>query len=167
MHRARAAHWLVNLPLLLRLTGLFLPNGDPALLPTLVGFAFVAGMLNYGGFILVSSMIADIVEDVQADTGRRAEGLITAADQFVQKVITALGTAMGGAILTYIAFPRQAVPGQVPQATLDALGWTFLALAAVLSFASIATWWFYSIDQTAHEGRLETLGIDQVKVAST
>ena len=154
---------IVNLPLLLRMLDLFLPNGSPMLLPVLVLFAFFGGLLNYGGFILVSSMIADIVEEAQERTGRRSEGLITAADQFIQKVITAIGTALGGAILTMIAFPRQAIPGQVSQVTLDALGWWFLGLASILSFASIATWKFYSIDQTAHEGRLATFGMNKVK----
>lgn len=154
---------IVNLPLLLRMLDMFVPNGSPALLPTLTGFAFIGGMLNYGGFILVSSMIADIVEEAQEKTGRRSEGLITAADQFIQKVITAVGTALGGFILTMIAFPKQALPGEVPAATLDALGWWFLGLASILSFASIATWNFYSIDQTAHEGRLATFGMSKVK----
>lgn len=156
---------LVNLPLLLRLTGLFFENGSPLLLPALTGFALVSGVLNYGGFILVSSMIADIVEDSQARTGRRSEGLITAADQFIQKVITAAGTVLGGALLTWIAFPKQAKPGEVPAETLQALGWSFFLLASVLSFLSIATWWFYRISQTDHETRLELLDIPNPAVA--
>jgi glycoside/pentoside/hexuronide:cation symporter, GPH family len=150
---------LVNTPLLLRMLDLFFANGSPALLPTLAAIAIVSGVLNFGGFILVSSMIADIVEDAQAKTGRRAEGLITSADQFIQKIITAAGTALGGVILTLIAFPRQAKPGEVPAETLAELGWTFLALASILSFASIATWAFYRIDQTSHEARLRALGV--------
>lgn len=150
---------LVNTPLLLRLLGLFLPNGHPLLLPVLVGFSFAAAIFYYGGFVLVSSMIADIVEDAQARTGRRSEGLITAADGFVQKIITAMGTVMGGVILTAIAFPTRALPGQVPAETLAALGWTFLGLVSVLSFLSIATWSFYRIDQAGHEARLSTLDV--------
>lgn len=153
---------LVNLPLTLRLLGAFLPNGSPALLPTLVGFAFVAAVLYYGGFILVSSMIADIVEDAQAKTGRRSEGLITAADQMIQKVITAMGTVLGGVILTLIAFPRKALPGQVAAGTLTALGWTFLGLVSVLSFLSIAVWRYYRIDRAGHEARLSSLDIADV-----
>ena len=153
---------VVNLPLFLRMLDVFVPSGSPALLTTLTAFAFFGGIMNYGGFILVSSMIADIVEEAQERTGRRSEGLITAADQFIQKIITAVGTALGGAILTFIAFPRQATPGQVPAETLDALGWSFLGLASILSFASIAVWKFYSIDQTAHEGRLAEFGMSKV-----
>ena len=157
---------IVNLPLFLRMIDAFVPNGSPALLPTLTAFAFVGGVLNYGGFILVSSMIADIVEEAQARTGRRSEGLITAADSLIQKVITAIGTALGGLILTLIAFPRQAVPGQVSAETLDALGWWFLGLASILSFFSIATWKFYTIDQTAHEDRLRALGMADVEATT-
>ena len=153
---------LINLPLFLRLVGLFLPNDSPLLLPALVAFAGVAAVHYYGGFVLVSSMIADIVEETQARTGRRSEGLITAADQFVQKIITAMGTVLGGAILTLIAFPKQALPGQVPQSALDALGWSFLGLASILSFASIAVWRFYRIDQQAHEARLAALDVADI-----
>lgn len=156
---------LVNLPLLLRLLGLFFPNGSPLLLPALTGFALVAGVLNYGGFILVSSMIADIVEDAQAKTGRRSEGLITAADQFIQKIITAAGTVLGGALLTWISFPRQAKPGEVPAETLQTLGWSFFLLASLLSFLSIATWRFYRIGQADHETRLDLLDIPNPAIA--
>ncbi len=154
---------LVNTPLLLRLSGLFFDNGDPRLLPTLIGFAFSSAVLYYGGFILVSSMIADIVEDAQAKTGRRSEGLITAADQFIQKLITAMGTVMGGLILTLIAFPPRALPGQVPAETLASLGWTFLTLVTALSFLSIAVWKFYRIDRAGHEARLSALDVPEAR----
>lgn len=153
---------LVNAPLLLRLTGLFLANGDPRLLPTLVAFSFAAAIFYYGGFVLVSSMIADIVEDAQAKTGRRSEGLITAADGVVQKIITAAGTVLGGVVLTIIAFPLRALPGQVPPGTLTALGWTFLILVSLLSFLSIATWSLYRIDRAGHEARLAAMDMPEV-----
>lgn len=154
---------LTNMPLLLRLSGVFFTNGDPLLLPTLVAFAFVSAVFYYGGFVLVSSMIADIVEDAQAKTGRRSEGLITSADQFIQKIITAMGTVLGGALLTFIAFPRRALPGQVPAETLAALGWTFLVLVTTLSFLSIAVWKFYRIDREGHEARLTALDVPEVR----
>lgn len=154
---------LTNLPLLLRLSGVFFENGDPLLLPTLVAFAFCSAVFYYGGFVLVSSMIADIVEDAQARTGRRSEGLITAADQFIQKIISAMGTVMGGVLLTFIAFPRGALPGQVPAETLASLGWTFFILVTSLSFLSIAVWKFYRIDQIGHEARLSALDVPEVR----
>lgn len=157
---------LTNMPLLLRLSGVFFANGDPLLLPTLVSFAFVSAVFYYGGFVLVSSMIADIVEDAQARTGRRSEGLITSADQFIQKIITAMGTVLGGALLTLIAFPRKALPGQVPAETLAALGWTFLVLVTTLSFLSIAIWKFYRIDREGHEARLSALDVPEVRGAA-
>lgn len=154
---------LTNTPLLLRLTGAFFANGHPLLLPTLVAFAFVSAVFYYGGFVLVSSMIADIVEDAQAKTGRRSEGLITSADQFIQKIITAMGTVLGGALLTIIAFPRQALPGQVPAETLTMLGWTFFVLVTTLSFLSISVWTFYRIDREGHEARLSALDVPEVR----
>lgn len=157
---------LTNMPLLLRLTGAFFDNGDPLLLPTLVTFAFTSAIFYYGGFVLVSSMIADIVEDAQAKTGRRSEGLITSADQFIQKIITAMGTVLGGALLTVIAFPRKALPGQVPADILASLGWSFLTLVTTLSFLSIAVWKFYRIDRAGHEARLSALDVPEVSGAA-
>jgi len=43
-----------------RRVGLFLPNDSPLLLPALVVFAGVAAVHYYGGFVLVSSIIAAI-----------------------------------------------------------------------------------------------------------
>ncbi|OXE37615.1 MAG: hypothetical protein CGW95_00585 [Phenylobacterium zucineum] len=63
-------------PVSLRLLGLLPPNGSPIILPLLVADAFFACTLVIVGLIIITSMMADIVEQVQAETGRRSEGLL-------------------------------------------------------------------------------------------
>lgn len=142
-------------PMFMRLIGLWWQNGDPALVPVLTLFRFIAGICTVGGYILVSSMLADIVEEAAEKTGKRSEGLLMSADSVLQKTINAVGTILPGLLLAFIAFPEKAVPGQVPAETLAALGWSMLALTVTLNVASISVWRWYGIDEAAHEGRVQ------------
>lgn len=142
------------LPILLRLIGFFPENGSPWLVPILTADRLISGVLNTGGFIVVSSMIADITEESQLKTGRRSEGLLQSADSLLQKSVSGLSTLLPGLILAFIDFPTKAAPGTVPEATLHALGWIYLPATVTLSVLSITTWSFYRIDQAQHERNL-------------
>lgn len=140
-----------NAPILLRLVGYFPDNDSPNLLPILFAEAVVTGALAIAGFILVSSMIADIVEDSQSKTGRRSEGLLFSADSILQKVVTALSTVLPGLVLAFVGFPERAQPGQVDEAVLHALAWIYIPATMTISILSISTWSFYRIDKAGFE----------------
>ena len=72
-------------PIGLRLLGLWPANGSPQLLPSLMLANTIAIVLSVGGQILSTSMIADIVEENQAKTGRRSEGLVLFSDRVLLK----------------------------------------------------------------------------------
>jgi len=59
----------------MRLLGLLPPNGTGALFAIVFIFYFIAAVLGLSGFIIVSSMMADVVEDAAVATGQRSEGL--------------------------------------------------------------------------------------------
>src|SRR6185503_10446101 len=88
--RARVTLFFASLavlqaPLLLRLLGAFPGPGDAALMPLLILQRFAWGVLGNAGFIVVTSMIADITEDAQVKTGRRSEGLVMSTNTFIGK----------------------------------------------------------------------------------
>src|SRR5262245_11133910 len=65
-------------PYLLRYAGWFPANEDPILAPILFATTLTSICFGVGGMILGASMMSDVVEESQARTGRRTEGLFFA-----------------------------------------------------------------------------------------
>ena len=93
------------IPVALRLMGLMPPNGSPLILPILAIDGFVAGTLALSGFIIVGSMVADVVEDSAVKTGVRAEGLLFAANGLLPKITGGLGGLVGNMMMEFVHFP--------------------------------------------------------------
>ncbi|MFN3521662.1 MAG: MFS transporter [Phenylobacterium sp.] len=144
-------------PLSLRLLDLMPPNGSALLLGILVGDYVVTTTLGLMGFIIVTSMVADVVEDNAVRTGQRSEGLLFAANSFLGKCTTGVGAFMAGALLSLVDFPSHALPGSVSFETMRSLALAYLPTVAVLSGLSIAVLAFYRIDRATHERNLERL----------
>ena len=144
----------IQVPILLRLLGLAPANGSPTLLPMLIAFRFAAGVLTNGGFIMMTSMIADITEEVQLQTGRRAEGLLMSAYSFITKATTGVSTLLPALVLALAHFPAKALPGAVDPAIVRHMAWLYVPITSTLSFLSISTWMLYRIDRKAHEANL-------------
>ena len=102
-------------PYLLRYAGWFPANDDPVLVPILFITTVVSHAFGIGGMILGASMMSDVVEDLQARTGKRTEGLFFAGSFFMQKCVSGFGLFFAGAILTWVAFPAHATPGARPR----------------------------------------------------
>jgi GPH family glycoside/pentoside/hexuronide:cation symporter len=161
-------------PIAARLMGVMPANGTDLLVGLLLADRLFTGLLSTAGFIIVSSMFADIVEESQMKTGRRSEGLLMSADNLLQKIVTGLATILPGLVLAAIHFPAKARPGQVDQAILDQLALIYLPATVIMSLASVFTWKFYRIDAEAHalalasirdavagaEAARETVGLD-------
>ena len=76
------------------------------------------------------SVLADIADENELKFGVRQEGILYSARTLFAKIDQAVGTALAGWVLTYIAFPANAIPGKLPQHVL-------LGLAAAFVLASI------------------------------
>jgi glycoside/pentoside/hexuronide:cation symporter, GPH family len=145
------------IPISLRLLGLLAPNGTRELFVIVLAFSFISATLALTGFIIVTSMMADVVEDAAVSTGQRSEGLLFAANGLISKCVTGVGTFFSGLILAWVAFPQKAVPGQVDPQILFHLGWVYVPLVTIFSAISIAVLMFYDIDRSTHERNLEQL----------
>lgn len=144
---------LLQGPILARLLGAFPVNDSPAFLPLLIAIRFGWGVLNNAGYIVVTSMVADITEDAQVKTGRRAEGLLMAVNTFITKVTAGLSAVLPGMLLSFVGFPAKATAA-VDQAIVHRFVWVYLPVTTVLSLASVLTWLLYRIDQATHERNL-------------
>ena len=147
-------------PVGLRLLGLLPPNGAPIILPLLVIDGLFGATLAIVGIIIVTSMMADIVEDVQTTTGRRSEGLLFSADTMLKQIVTGVGAMGTGLILQAVHFPEQAVPGRVAPEVLRHLALIYLPITAITSFLAIAVIAFYRIGRAQHEAHLAAIAVN-------
>jgi Na+/melibiose symporter-like transporter len=136
------------------MAGLFPANHSVWLLPALLLFLVIVGAIGVAASILISSMIADVVEDSQVRTGRRSEGLFFAASAFTGKLVSAGGLFFAGLILGLIAFPIAARPGHVDPHILARLVWTYMPIYAGLALTAFGFLCFYDIDRHRHEENL-------------
>jgi len=145
-------------PIAMRLIGFLPPNGTGALFAIVFVFTFVAATLGLSGFIIVTSMMADVVEDAAVSTGQRSEGLLFAANGLISKCVTGVGTFLSALVLGWVSFPQHATPGQVDPAILHHLGMVFVPIVVIFSAISIAVLMYYDIDRSRHQKNLERLG---------
>ena len=149
-----------NITMTLKLFGLMPPDGSNALL--LIFFSTVAiglGLAIASG-ILVASMITDIVEDSELRTGRRSEGLFSAALSFVAKATGGLGILLAGLMIDFVHFPKQALPATIdivaPHAVRN-LVLIYMPVQIVLWIVAISLVTGYRIDRKTHEHNLQRL----------
>ena len=145
------------LPIGLRLLGAMPPNGSPWLPPILIADAALAAILGLMGYIIVGSMVSDVVEDNAVRTGVRSEGLLFAANGLIPKVSGGIGAFAGSAIIALVHMPAHAQQGTVGPEILRHLGLIYLPVSAVMNGLAISVLVFYRIDQAAHERNLAVL----------
>lgn len=143
-----------NGPILLRLLGLFPGVDSEIFMPLMLADRVVTGIFGTGGFIIVTSMIADITEESAAKTGRRSEGLLSTADGVMRNAVTGLGAIIPGLLITAVGFPIGAAPANVPADIVRQLAWWYLPLTSGMGTLSILVWLFYRIDRRQHEANL-------------
>jgi GPH family glycoside/pentoside/hexuronide:cation symporter len=148
----------INLtPMTLKLFGLMPPAGSPWIFLILLMVAVVVGTLAIMGFIIIASMVADVVEDNAVKTGVRSEGLLFATNGLVPKFTAGFGAFFAGVLVTVVRFPTHAVQGSVSPDLMRHLVLLYLPTYAALAGASIAVLVFYRIDRRTHEHNLERL----------
>ncbi|HZC17679.1 MAG TPA: MFS transporter [Caulobacteraceae bacterium] len=135
-----------------------MPAHKPWVLPVLIVDAMTTAALATTGFIIVSSMIADVVEETQLKTGRRSEGLLYAAESLVRKVTTSFAALVPGLLIAVVHFPKHARPGQVDPTILVHLALVYLPTYTVLTLCSTSALMFYRINRGHHEDNLKRLG---------
>lgn len=126
--------------------------------------------------ILLSSMLADVVEEAQLRTGHRSEGMLSAANQATRKFGFGVGALLAGGILSAVSFPRHQqarVPSQrlskgssltrplasqpelVEPVVVHRLGMALASTRTVLYLVAIVLLGFYQIDRKTHENHLD------------
>jgi GPH family glycoside/pentoside/hexuronide:cation symporter len=113
--------------------------------------------LGTSGAILMTSMIADIVEDSELKTGRRSEGLFFAAAAFIAKAVNGVGIFASGMLLAAVAFPQHARPGHVDPQIVRNLGLVYAPTTVALYGLALLCLTGYRITRHGHEDSLRKL----------
>jgi GPH family glycoside/pentoside/hexuronide:cation symporter len=107
--------------------------------------------------VLSSSMMADVVEASQSETGRRSEGLFFAGYFFMQKCATGMGIFLAGQILSFALFPQNAEPGEVGGVILGNLALGYALTIFMVGMAGLLVMRRFPIERADHEARLAKL----------
>lgn len=144
-------------PYSLRLVRLWPEEGTMLSTALLLGFNFVANFIAVMVMVSAQSMLADVVEASQQQTGRRTEGVFAAGWMFVQKCGTAVGIGITGLLVSFAGLDSKAVPGRVAVEVIDRLTLSYIVLVIVAAVGS--TWVFsrFPISRADHEARVAAL----------
>ena len=137
------------IPVVLRLAESFPDNGTAALFYTLLGFRFVQGVILQQAFIAFGSMMADVADEHEFESGVRQEGIFFGAIAFSSKATAGFGNFIGGIGLDIISWPRGTdiqTAADVPAETLFNLGLLYGPIVA--GFSIIALWCYTRYDLT-------------------
>ncbi|MET0272882.1 MAG: MFS transporter [Phenylobacterium sp.] len=144
-------------PIVMGQMGVLTPD-TPNLLPILIAFAG----LGYAAFsvlaISVMSALADVADENELKHGVRQEGILYSTRALAAKLDQAVGAALAGAVITLIAFPDKARPGQVPAEILHNLALWDGVLAAIPGLIAAIFYGRYRITRTSYAATLEALG---------
>ncbi|MCC7265970.1 MAG: MFS transporter [Caulobacteraceae bacterium] len=144
-------------PIVLRLLHLMPPNGSDLLFAILFVDVVLNGAMAVMTGVMLSSMMADVVEDSQVKTGRRSEGLLMSADNLFKKIVSGVGVFVSGVVLSLVAFPEKAQRGAVDPEVLRNLALVYVPVICSFYAVAILCLFLYRIDKKIHEDNLAKL----------
>ncbi|MEE9278924.1 MAG: MFS transporter [Myxococcota bacterium] len=148
------ACWItaVNTPICLRLLDVswFPDNDSPWILPIFLAASTVGALSAPIIGATANSMLADIADEHELDTGIRREGVLYSVRAFSAKATAAFGTLFGGVLLSLIEFPENATRGLVPAETVWNLGLIAGPATSIFSLAALGFYLRYRINYRRH-----------------
>lgn len=153
-------------PFVLLLTGAWPQPGTLASTAGFYAFLLFANCLGVVSLVSATSMMAEIVEEFEERTGRRAEGSFFSGSWLIQKCATGAGIFVTGQIIAFAGLATDAAPGSVPQDVIARLVLGYGAAAVVL--ALVAAYWMarFPISREEHEARLGRLAHARARAAA-
>ncbi|MEO5938391.1 MAG: MFS transporter [Sphingomonas sp.] len=113
--------------------------------------------LSVSSFILGASMMADVVEESQARTGRRNEGVFFAGSFFVQKCTSGLGIAVAGGILALAGLQDKIGPATASPDKVHNFVLMFILIYGTLALCAAFLFTKFPFGRAEHEARLSGL----------
>ena len=163
--------WLLGfaIPYLLKILEFWPDKESIFYIPLYVGTTgFLAHLFLAGPVIMTGSMLGDISDLDELETGKRREGVIFGAESLAAKMFTGLGPVVAGLIITFAGIePGMDVENMVvPHDTIVALGLGQGVTVSVLFIVSILLLRMYDLTGEKHKeifNKLEERKANQTK----
>lgn len=150
-------------PLIMRWLGLWAEDGSTQAIATMFACTFLSNTFTVTGTMTLWSMVADVVEASEEQTGRRSEGTLSAGAFLASKCAGGLGVFITGLLLNYAGLEANTAPHEVLPEVTHRLSLAYAACLAVLAIITALVVRRFPIDRATHEARLARL--DQVAKA--
>ena len=140
-------------PVVMRLVEWLPQNGTDGLIAVLLSFKIIQGLILQLAFVAFGSMMADVADEHEYETGVRQEGIFFGAVSFSAKATSGFGTFLGGLGLDLIDWPRGAeiqTAADVPAETLIQLGLFYGPIVAGFSIVSMWCYTHYRLTRQRH-----------------
>ena len=151
------AFTLAPAPVFARLLGLLPPNGTDALFYIVLVITIIDIALIITYQMLTASMVADIVEQSELDTGRRSEGVFFAGISFIRKLAQGIGVMSASGILAFAAIVPGMKSTEATPESISALGLGYAVTLLIVWMLMILSLTFYRISREDHEQNLRDL----------
>lgn len=152
-------------PMIARLLGWMPPNGSPQLLAIIFATSVIGVGFGIVAQVTFSSMIADVVEVAELDTGRRSEGLFFASSAFVQKAVSGFGILTAALVIDAVGLSAGADPQKVAPEVVRNLALVYSAAVLGLYAVAVTLIFGYKISRSSHQETLAQLAANAEQVA--
>ncbi len=133
--------------------GITPPKGSLALVFFLsVPLVFISS-LSVMGNMTRDSMIGDIADEVELQSGKRQEGVLYSAVSFIQKVNTAIGGFTAGLVLKIIEYPKDDPTYEQTYSLFFVQG----VIGPILLAIPLMIFYFYKLDKKRHQSILKQI----------
>lgn len=152
------------IPLALRLLDpytsmtLFPENNTDLIWWILILHTGIEDLLRAMGFTLVISMIYDIVENSQINTGRRDEGIFMTGPGLIQKILSGLGIFILGFVLQYLNFDPNIATNSELKPPINELVLFQITVGPLLTLIGTSFLFLYNISRDSHHEAIGSLG---------
>ena len=133
--------------------GLTPENGSYELVMFISSFLIILITFNIIGNMVRDSMVGDIADEVELDSGKRQEGILFATVGFMQKLNTGLGSFFAGQVLNFINFDRSNHTAEQAYTLAFVQG----PITTLLMIVPLIIFSFYSLSASRHMEIIESL----------
>lgn len=121
-----------------RMLGLLPENGTTLLFVLVYGQNLLITLLTILRSVNLHSIMADIADENELETGRRQEGVFFSASTFALKFVMGFGYMVGGPLLDFVGLQPGVAPGQASESALFGIG---MVIGPIMTVFLLIPWW--------------------------
>jgi GPH family glycoside/pentoside/hexuronide:cation symporter len=143
---------VMALLILSKVAGLFPAEGSALYLAIVFGGTFAAGLFDAAPAVVAGSMLADIADDYELQSGVRREGVLFGAINFSVKIAGGAGAFVGGVLIAAAGLKAKADPASVPWSVSQHLAFTTVLVLVGFALAASLFYVIYPLTRSRHAG---------------